>query len=137
MGKKSRFWTLAVLCMGLAGCATTESGSAEGRYLQVSNAGRVVAEIDTGAGGMASCGNQIAMMKANRSGGVTDMRCSPTPSAEPLPFGFVVQQMQRESDGFKPSSPYLVRVDTRVRCVRIREETARAEKTVIVEDRCQ
>ena len=59
-----------------------------------------------------------------------------TPSAEALPFTFKAHQRTMESDGFQPSSPYLVRTADRGRCVRMRNETARMEKTVIVEDHC-
>ena len=118
----------------LAACATT---SGEGRYMQVSNAaGRVVVEIDTGNGGMASCANQVAMVSANRPAGVT-YRCSATPSDEPLPYSFVAHQQTRESDGLKPSQPYRVRVADQARCAVVRDATARGEKTVIVEDRCR
>lgn len=134
---RQRTWhalALALAGTGLvAGCATL--GSEEGRYLQVVSNGRVVTEIDTGAGGMASCGNQLAMLNTNRAPGMS-FKCSPTQTSDPLPFMFRAHQMRRESDGFKPSSPYWVRTDTKLRCTRVRNDTAKQEKTVILDDRC-
>jgi hypothetical protein len=120
----------AIAALG-TGCATL--GAGEGRYFLVSSGQHVVAEIDTGAGGMVSCGNQLAMTRL--SPGFT-ARCAQDPSPDPLPFAYKVHHQVRESDGFKPSSPYWVRTDTKARCSSMRDATARREKTVILEDRC-
>ena len=127
--------TLAVpaVALAVAACATAVG---EGRYMLVADpAGRVVVEIDTGNGGMASCANQVAMVAQAPPAGVT-YRCSAAPSGDPLPYFFVAHQRTRESDGFKPSQPYRIRAADRARCAQVRDATAREEKTVIVEDRC-
>lgn len=122
-----------LLPLALAACATSSSVG-EGRYLLVSVGGKVVAEIDTGNGGMASCANQVAMT-GNRNPQVT-MHCAAEPAKEPLAFSYRAHQQVRESDGYKPSSPYWVRADTRARCATMRDATRRGDKTVILEDRC-
>jgi hypothetical protein len=122
------------LLLAVTACATAVG---EGRYMLIGNqAGRVVVEIDTGNGGMASCANQVAMASQSRPSGVA-YRCSTVPSEDPLPYSFVAHQQTRESDGFKPSQPYRVRVADRARCAQVRDSTARGEKTVIVEDHCK
>jgi hypothetical protein len=118
----------AALAMG---CATP--GTGEGRYLVVSAGSHVVAEIDTGAGGMASCANQLAMTRLPP--GFTG-KCEPVASTATLPFSYKLHHQVHESDGFKPSSPYWVRTDTKARCASMRDSSARGEKTVILEDRC-
>lgn len=136
MDKRERQVRLATWLapLALAACATTAPNVGEGRYLLVSVGGKVVAEIDTGTGGMASCANQVAMT-GNRNPQVT-MHCAAEPAKVPLAYSYRAHQQTRESDGFKPSSPYWVRADSSARCATMREATRRSEKTVILEDRC-
>lgn len=124
---------LVAVCAAIlqAGCAT-QAGSG-GRYLLISSGQRVVSEVDTGAGGLVSCNHHLAMLQL--PGGMT-ARCSQAAASEPLPFSYKVHAQVLESDGFKPSSPYWVRADTRMRCMAMRDNARRGEKVVIVEDRC-
>jgi hypothetical protein len=119
----------ASTALALTGCATP----AGGRYLLISSGERVVAEIDTGAGGQNSCSNQVAMIRLH-AGYVAS--CSDAPASSPLPYSYKVHMQVRESDGFKPSSPYWVRTDTKARCASMRDGTSRGEKVVIIENRC-
>ena len=125
----------AIALLALAAATPSAAASEDSRYLLIATQdGRVVLEIDTGNGGMASCPEQVAMMASKEASGVT-YRCSGTPSGDPLPFSFVAHRRDRKARTAAPSGPFRVRAATAARCALVRD-TTRDEKTLIVEDRC-
>ena len=122
-------------CAGLAACATS-SPAGGGRYLQILNAQKaVVAEFDTGSGGQMPCKNQLHFVLQARPS--TIARCSDSASTDALPYSFVAHNQSAESDGLRPSSPYLVRASTAELCAVMRNSTARPDaKVKIIQDHC-
>ena len=128
---------IAFACAGLTACATSPTTTDSGRYLQIlSQSGdKVIAEIDTRAGGMLDCSTQAHFVLQSRP--TAKVRCSATSSTDPLPYSYVAHNQSSESDGYRPSSPYLVRASTAAVCASMRDATARPDaKVKIFEDRC-
>jgi len=124
----------AIALLALAAATPSAAASEDSRYLLIATQdGRVVLEIDTGNGGMASCPEQVAMASKEASG--VTYRCSGTPSGDPLPFSFVAHRPDPKARTAAPSGPFRVRAATAARCALVRD-TTRDEKTLIVEDRC-
>ena len=135
----SRWPLLAMASISLVGCAGSAfdpESVGQGRYLQFLQGTRVVVEVDTSNAGMMDCSHQayLSMQQAPTLKGRA--KCSFQPTSDPLPFSYRAHRQLNESDGFRPSSPYLTRTLTSQVCVTMRRATSALEKTVILEDHC-
>jgi hypothetical protein len=133
-----RLVTLVFIVLALPACGTIDPNNiGMGRYLQVfDRTGRVVIETDTHNAGLMNCPNQANLLIQGHPTLASLTKCSDTSFAASLPFSFIAHMQLRESDGYRPSSPYLTRVLTREACINMRDATAKMEKTIIVEDHC-
>ncbi len=139
--QKSTFVGLTVLYASalLIGCASTTDPNSvgTGRYLQFfSRDGRVIVEMDTHMSGMMNCPNQAYHSIQSNPTMASLTKCSNQSFAGVLPFSFLAHRRLNESDGYRPSSPYLTRTSTSQLCTTIRQDTSKMEKTFIVEDNC-
>lgn len=134
----SRKFALALAGLTLAACSTVDPNSiGSGRFLQVFDGnGRVVMESDTHNAGLMNCPNQANLLIQSSPVLAQLTKCSDTSFASSLPFSFIAHRQQRESDGYRPSSPYRTRLLTREACINLRDTMAKMEKTVILEDHC-
>lgn len=124
------------LLFACAGLPADPGGIGQGQYLQVFSGSTVVAEIDTSNAGMLPCSQQAYQLLQQNPSLKDRVRCAFARSTDPLPFGFRAHRRLAESDGFKPSAPYLTRVSTAQLCRTMRDATAAVERTVILEDGC-
>jgi len=127
---------MTALLVGCAGSVGDPAGVGQGQYLQVLSGSTVVAEIDTSNTGMMACSQQAYQLLQQNPTLQGKLRCASTRTGDALPFGFRAHRRLAESDGFKPSAPYLTRVSTAQLCRTMRDATAAAERTVILEDGC-
>ena len=132
---------LTVPVLLLVSCAMspleTAGGVGAGRYLQVFDAnGRVALEMDTHNAGLLNCPNQAHQLMQSSPALQGHVKCSDKSFSGSLPFSYVAHRRLSESDGYLPSSPYLTRAMSSDICTKLRQETSKLEKTVILEDKC-
>jgi hypothetical protein len=134
-----RVSSLLTFLIALGGCSTVDPNNiGTGRYLQVfDRSGRAVIETDTHNAGLLNCPNQANQLIQQQPTLAPLTKCSDSSFAGSLPFSFVAHVQLRESDGFRPSSPYMTRTLTSEICVTVRQSAAQMEKTVILEDNCR
>ena len=127
-----------LLALTLVGCSAIDpDGIGAGRFLQiVDRSGRVIVEMDTHNGGMLNCPNQANILIQENRNLAPLTKCSDKSFANALPFSFLAHRQLRESDGYRPASPYMTRALTGQVCIELRDATGKMEKTVILEDRC-
>lgn len=133
-----RTFIVGAFALALAGCSTVDPNNiGTGRYLQVlDQSGSAVLETDTHNAGLLNCPNQANLLIQQNPKLAPLTKCSDTSFAAALPFSFVAHIQLRESDGYRPASPYRTRTRTSEICANLREATAKMEKTVILEDHC-
>ena len=124
------------LLSACAGSVIDPQSVGQGRYLQFLQGTTVFVETDTSNAGMMDCSNQAYQIMQQTPSFKGRTRCSFQPSNDSLPFSYRAHRQLNESDGFKPSSPYLTRTSTSQVCISMRRATAALEKTVILEDHC-
>lgn len=128
---------VVALLLATFGCANLDPQNVgSGHYMQVFLGTKVVAEIETSNAGMLNCPNQAYQTMQGDPSLVGRVKCSFSPSQDTLPYSFRAHRQFTPSDGFKPASPYLVRLSTSENCASMRQATSRMEKTVIVDDNC-
>ncbi len=113
-----------VALLAMVGCATTGTGD----WLQVSKDGVVHAEMNTRDAGHQSCQSQAALMQ--RANPQLSVVCAHTRTVQPLPYSYKALAQQ---DGFKPSSPYVMRLATLRGCQAAVKAERAANATIIVD----
>lgn len=128
-----KYLVIAVLALiGLMGCATL---SPNGRYMQFfAKDGKTVTVEYTHVTGMKAC--SLESIELMRQHPTLMVKCTNTPTEQPLPYGFTVRNLLNMDDGFQQSSSYPVKVFTRNLCESMMAGYKSNTKIRIVESHC-
>jgi hypothetical protein len=134
--KRTLLVAAAVLSL-LQGCAVVPGPGVvgNGRFLQIYSGTQVVWEMDVIAAGHMNCANQAAMVINRNPTKPEVVKCSHAPAAG-LNYSYTAHNRSTESDGFRFSSPYTVRVLSTGLCSTSLAAEKSSEKVVILEDHC-